>query len=175
MSQHFLLLLKFTTLGFCHFPKYPPYPIVKECPWKSCSRRLLEHLSCMFKLVLFTFSLPMPDVGMFHYEWSKYIWKWWCEPFEKEGSCFSWDNLNLMVLELKQGAAYWDLRCVMHTEELNSWVGNKHTHSYFKGNCYSNRSWRSCKISTTFSYFHYDTHGHSAFCFSRKPILQQKN
>lgn len=159
MSQHFLLWLKFTDLDFCHSPKHPPYPTVKSCPWKSCSGRPLECLSCVFKLALFVFRLPMPDVSMVHSEWNKYIEKRWREPSEKEGSCFFWDDLNLVVLELTQWAAYWDLRSVMPTKELNSWVGNKHNHSYFKGNCDSNTGWRSCLISTTFSYFHHDTHG----------------
>ena len=38
----------------------------------------------------------------------------------------------------------------------------------------SSASWRSCWISTAFSYFHDDAYGHSRVCFSRKPTLQQK-
>jgi hypothetical protein len=33
----------------------------------------------------------------------------------------------------KTVAAYWDLRCVIHIEQHNSRVGNKHTHYCFKG------------------------------------------
>lgn len=40
------------------------------------SRRLLEYSLCMFILMLLVFGLPMPDVGMFHYEWNDETYKW---------------------------------------------------------------------------------------------------
>lgn len=98
----------------------------------------------IYKPITYGLNLHISNIWNHYVSLSAKLSTRWHKQFEEKRKCCLGTIWILWILKLKQWAAYWDFRCVIHIGELNSWVGNKHSHYYFKKNCYSNTSWRSC-------------------------------